>query len=102
MSEYPTGKQLCQIEKWDCINDVRGLIDMVCYIWAYGTCGGYVKKGKNVIWLELHTFGWSGNEDIIDALRKNIMFYPMGWQKSERGGHYYFKFDLRKKKQIKK
>jgi hypothetical protein len=40
--------------------------------------------------LELHTAGWSGNEDTIGALQSNAMFWALYWQKSERGGHYYF------------
>lgn len=40
--------------------------------------------------LELHTGGWSGNEDIIEKLEGSV-FWLLYWQKSERGGHYYFK-----------
>jgi hypothetical protein len=44
--------------------------------------------------LELHTGGWSGNEEIISVLQ-NSMFWVMYWQKSERGGHYYFELPER-------
>lgn len=39
--------------------------------------------------IELHTGGWSGNEEIIEVLKAS-MFWCMYWRKSERGGHYYF------------
>jgi hypothetical protein len=39
--------------------------------------------------LALHTCGWSGNEDIINTLRDTI-FWGLYWEKSTRGGHYYF------------
>ncbi len=42
--------------------------------------------GKN---LALHTGGWSENEEIIMALQ-NTTFWAICWEKSERGGHYYF------------
>lgn len=40
--------------------------------------------------LELHTGGWSGNEDTIQALQDSF-FFTMFWEKTYRGGHYYFK-----------
>jgi hypothetical protein len=62
---------------------------MIKCIWKYADCG-YFKYDKTTRELELHTAGWSGNEEIISALEQNKFFYPLYWQKSERGGHYYF------------
>ena len=39
--------------------------------------------------LVLHTGGWSGNEDIIEALRLNPFWLKLSSE--YRGGHYYFK-----------
>ncbi len=39
---------------------------------------------------KLSTGGWSGNEDIIDALKHNTMFWLFCWQLSQRGGYYVF------------
>lgn len=36
------------------------------------------------------TGGWSGNEEIISALHDNLLFWGICWQKSERGGAYWF------------
>jgi hypothetical protein len=60
------------------------LIDHIAGLWHWQD---YFKweYGK----LELHTGGWSGNEDIIEALMPTE-FWLFYWIKSERGGHFYF------------
>ena len=88
---YPDEKDLKEIERWDIIKQgVRGLLVLVeentnWPDWAFSI------KGKRVLRFEFHTGGWSGNEDVISALQRNILFFPMFWRKSEAGGHYYFK-----------
>lgn len=84
MADYPSEEELKEIEAaaerppWD------NLIRLLREIWHWDD---YFKwDGK---FLELHTGGWSGNEDIIESLRETI-FWLLFWQKSERGGHYYF------------
>ena len=49
---------------------------------------------KNVLVLEYHTFGWSGNEEIISLLEKVSygILWNLFWRKEEIGGHYYFMF----------
>ncbi|MHA1852722.1 MAG: hypothetical protein ACTSUF_04335 [Candidatus Heimdallarchaeaceae archaeon] len=91
---YPTEEELNKIENWDA-SDPEGLLDFIEDLWCY--TDGYrfvIESGKNngekVIDVYLSTGGWSGNESIIAALRKNI-FWSLYWQKSERGGHYWFK-----------
>jgi hypothetical protein len=74
--------------------DVRELLEHIQSLWIYNDyC---IIKGKNVIRFELHTGGWSDHEEIIETLMKNNMFWFMYWEKSTRGGHYYFKIDTRK------
>lgn len=46
--------------------------------------------------LELSTGGWSGNEELIEALQGNYVFWAMCWESSRRGGH--FTFDLNRLK----
>jgi hypothetical protein len=48
---------------------------------------GFIRKGGRV---ELHTGGWSGNEALIHKLQRSL-FWSMCWEKSVRGGHYYFR-----------
>lgn len=46
--------------------------------------------------LELHTGGWSGNEDIIDAIIGNVYLthFKMRYVKWTTGGHYYFEISV--------
>jgi hypothetical protein len=97
---YPTKRELKKIETWGMGTgeelDPIGLVEYLRTVWYYQE--PYFKvRGKKVIRLELHTGGWSGNEDVIDALHKNL-FWTFNWVKSVRGGHYYFKFKIGKKK----
>lgn len=95
-NNYPTPNELNKIKRWNILNDKEILV-FLSYIeelW-WMPDWGFKLKGKKVISLELHTGGWSGNEEIISALKSNFMFWGMFWQKSIRGGHYYFKIPMR-------
>ena len=96
---YPTDEELQEIRQWSKNRivdyDVLGLLDYIRDRWRYADSGYFKLVGKRVLRLELHTAGWSGNESIIDALQENV-FWFMWWQKSTRGGHYYFRIDLKK------
>jgi len=88
---YPDKASLKAIEKWDILEQgVQGLLDLVEENTHFGDWSFDI-KGKHILRLEYHTGGWSGNEDVIDALQKNTLFFPMFWKKSEAGGHYYFR-----------
>ena len=63
------------------------LYNYIASLWKYADRG--CKYSDTTI--ELHTYGWSGNEAIADALQDNTYFWTMFWEKSERGGHYYFR-----------
>lgn len=96
--EYPDEETLKVIKKFDVFKQpVSELLELLRENWHFADEGYFVLKGKKVQKLELHTGGWSGNEDIIGALRDNEMFFMLYWQKSERGGHYYFKIKPIKK-----
>jgi len=92
---YPDEESLKEIREWNILKQgVRGLLDLVkentnTPDWSISI------KGKRVLRFEYHTGGWSGNEDVISALRQNTLFFPMYWEKSIRGGHFYFKIKLR-------
>lgn len=86
---YPTETELESIEKWPIGSsaDITALLDVVRAMW-WCRENGVVRSAEN-IW-ELHTWGWSGNEDIIEALQKNLIFWGVAWVSSRRGGHYEF------------
>lgn len=95
--DYPAESELRKIQKWDFSKQPVGrLLDFVESIWHWPEWGfkkyvNYCKfSGKKCIKLELHTGGWSGNEQIIEALQKTKMFWFLYWELSKRGGHYFF------------
>jgi|SRR3990167_5430970 len=103
---YPTPEELKAIKTWsseDIIKKPGELVEFLKSIWWQSGWGFSYKKGRNnlfhkTVWkLELHTGGWSGNEDIIDTLR-HTYFWFFYWQKSIRGGHYWFEIPIRKDK----
>jgi len=88
MKEYPDENDLKLIREWDSIHDPFGLVK---FIQSICWCDALMYKGKRVWRVEFHTWGWSGNELILYALKENQMFFAIYFQKQIRGGHYYFK-----------
>lgn len=88
---YPEEWELDTIKEWSDFSKqgILQLLDYLKQLWTYPDY--FVLKGKRVLYLELHTGGWSGNEDIVCALQRNYCFWGMYWEKSVKGGHYYFK-----------
>ncbi len=102
---YPTVEELERVRTWyrDTSTDSWTLVAYLQSIWWLPDRHVVVYRGKESlfgrhVWkLTLHTGGWSGNEDIIDAL-KGTMFWYFHWQISRRGGHYWFNLPLKRKK----
>lgn len=82
---YPLADTLSKIANWD-PNDFDGLINFIRPIWWASYC--WHEKGQFVM---MSTGGWSGNEDIIAAMRNNKIWWILYWELSKRGGHYIFK-----------
>ena len=78
-----------EIKEYDVVKEgSESMLKLIERHWCsdYGT----IKiKNRN---LELHTGGYSDNEDVINSLHANYFFWALCWEKSVRGGHYYFKF----------
>ena len=88
---YPDEQSLEQITKWNLqTQDIYGLLDLIEENTQYADRQIEI-TGKRVIRFTYHTGGWSGNEDVIEALHSNILFWSLFWYKSGRGGHFYFK-----------
>ena len=93
MNDYPTKQTLKCIKNFNLgKRPLKILLDLIRTEWKFADVEYYklIIKGNNV-YLELHTGGWSGNEEIYDSFEK-IKMIAMFWQKSERGGHYYYTF----------
>jgi hypothetical protein len=79
---YPEESELEKIKQWPKM-DFEGLYDYIEELWYYPD---YIKKeGHNI---EMHTGGWSGNEEIISAFQTTF-FWFLSWKRIDRGGHYY-------------
>jgi len=86
MSDYPSEESLKLIKEWDIVKQgIKPLVALVMDIWHWEDYR--TLKGNK---LQLHTGGWSGNEDIIIALKNNWMWWSVCWEKSTKGGHYWF------------
>lgn len=101
---YPTEAALKRIENWDYRDnddDWHGFLEFVLSLWW----------AKELLWREertrdslherdvdayyLSTGGWSGNECLIGAMKKNFFFWRH-WVQSRRGGHFVFYLELPK------
>jgi len=91
---YPTQEALDYIRNWQaggeywCKSMYRELVDYIKSIWWMSSDAIEEENGL----LEIHTYGWSGNEDIIDELNKTDLWL-MKFRAKQSGGHYYFKLD---------
>ena len=94
MDQYPTRQDLDLVKKYGGtwatggppIN-IPNLLDCLKNIWWHSE---YLMAHEENT-LELHTGGWSGNEDIIETLKQTV-FWDIYWLKSVRGGHHYFEW----------
>ena len=88
---YPTKRGIKQLKTYcghlrteNTKLDIGSLVELLKEIW-YMPDWGIHRSGRR---FELHTGGWSGNEEIIGVLEESL-FWHMYWWRSERGGHYY-------------
>ena len=88
-NEYPTDEELEQIRTFQ-VKDIasfHAFMGLIIASWNYADCGYWTQKGDIY---EISTGGWSGNEDIIAAMKSNYIFWSMYWYRGQRGGHYIF------------
>ena len=64
------------------------LIEYVTSIWTYDSIN--YEDGL----LEIHTGGWSGNEEIIDELKKTDLWLTK-FKCHQTGGHYFFELEAK-------
>jgi len=81
---YPTEETLQAIREWK--EDWRALFSFLCEAWEYPDRW---RRGGDTY--AISTGGWSGNEELIDALRDNAAAWSSCFVSEARGGHYVFK-----------
>ena len=82
---YPTEEMLDKIAKWD--DNFNELMRFIEPHWKYAKDGYWTESQAQY---NISTAGWSGNEDIVRALRENSIFWSLCLIQSKRGGHYIF------------
>lgn len=96
IDNYPTEKSL------DLIRAFRGeaenlLYELGDYFSTHGhfsveeiTRTNHLFEEETILKYSISTGGWSGCEDVMEALRQNFIFWALNWVSHYRGGHYTF------------
>jgi len=89
---YPTSEFLKFIKDYKTM-PIMEFLEILRDGWHFRDNGFRLKrkyKGKRK--LELHTGGWSGNEETISSILSNtyLTHFKMRYVRWEAGGHYYF------------
>lgn len=100
---YPTDEELDRIKSWPIEGDHSLWFDFIRSCWWAAYWGWHEEDAvddlfdKPVHRYSISTGGWSGNENIIDAMRGNEnMLWAFTWVQSRRGGHYIFQIRVKK------
>ena len=90
---YPTDQTLAEIEVYggDLLEFFAGLYK----VWHLASWGWHEGRGKGLLgeWVRrfhISTAGWSGNESLVEAMRKNYFLWHYAWVQERVGGHFIF------------
>lgn len=89
--DYPTDVELKTVETWEfkepgSFTSFMQYVRSIGHYWPNGILG-WTQAGRTY---SIATGGWSGNEDIIEAMQRNDTFWTVCWLQSRRGGHFMF------------
>ena len=93
---YPTDEELQKIEEWPLSDGYTEFFSFIRGCWWTPQWGWREEDamddlfGRPVKRYTISTGGWSGNEEIIEAMRSNRFLWLFTWVQSRRGGHYIF------------
>ena len=95
---YPTERTLHVIQHWP-YREARACLEFCARAWRWPDWVGRELEPEEALvvhadegdeFMRFATGGWSGNEDIIAALRRNRMIQAIAWRLTSRGGlHIY-------------
>lgn len=85
--DYPTDEELERLTKWD-YNDAPGWFAFAKEVGNYWPDDEFWDEVNGRYYIS--TGGWSGNEDIIAAMRENRVLWMFWWESHRSGGHYSF------------
>jgi hypothetical protein len=85
--QYPSDEAVQWIRDYDDFQHYGALMVFLKSVWWMPAWGWRETRRRYY----LSTGGWSGNEELIDALKtSNCFFWSLRWLSSRRGGHYVF------------
>jgi hypothetical protein len=89
---YPTRAALHKIATWPYNGGkvIRGVLNFIKSIWYHSDIAWDETEAGRV---KISTVGWSGNEDLIGAMRKNRAFWSFAFENEHVGGHFTFRLD---------
>ncbi len=97
---YPTEIACLKLEQWPW-EDIRGWFAYARSLWHHAEYGWHEtteahasKPGELVDRFHVSTVGWSGNETLIRAMKKNPFLWQTSWVQARRGGHYVFELEI--------
>lgn len=92
---FPADAELALIAQWK-VPPYEPLMAFVRERWVYLTLWDE-HEAQDELWPDrkvrryaISTGGFSGNENLVNALRCNAAFWHACWVQSRRGGHYLF------------
>jgi hypothetical protein len=85
---YPEIETLIRITEWPWA-DAEACLDRIFELWHIETGAQKYPANETTVY-RFATGGWSGNEDLIAALRGNTMIWLLTWHMSQRGGLHVF------------
>ncbi len=98
---YPTRKELKYIRDFDILKeDPLILMKYIKERWCWHDFFTIRKKSPRLfkdrkVWgIKMITGGWSGNEDLIRALKGNKFFFLLYHKRWEAGGLWYFEIPI--------
>lgn len=85
---YPTEQELARIQGWPLGGSSQEWMRLCCACW-WAPEWGLRQEGRR---LYMSTGGWSGNEEIIQAMKGagSGLLWSKAWKVTRAGGHYQF------------
>lgn len=91
---YPTDETLKTISSWSYKDGFIELANYASKAWHWDDMATkreiMLPDGRKLIEYTFITGGWSGNEDIICAMKNNAVFHAICWRESHRGGKHVY------------
>lgn len=92
---YPTELALQRIRSWEHEKGWGAALDYIRELWWGGEMLWTEKQRGDRRVCDVSTGGWSGNEDLIAAMRGNFLLWSTVFLAHRRGGHYVFEIKER-------